>query len=1021
MPAPDPDIPRTEGAPPPDTLADPRTADSPSLLPGTSSRYRPVRLHARGGLGEVHLAEDAELGRSVALKRIQPRHAGQADSIGRFLREAEITARLEHPGIIPVHGLVRDEAGQPAYAMRFVEGDTLKQAVDRYYAGLPDRLAFRQLLMHFLAACNAVAYAHSRGVIHRDLKPSNVLLGKFGETLVVDWGLAKVVGRIEPAKADAEGTLTTAYEPAGEGTQLGQALGTPAFMSPEQAAGRWNVVGPATDVYGLGATLYYLLAGQAPFSGSDTPEVLSRVQRGAYPAPRQVKPGVPRALDAVCRKALALEAGERYPTATALAREVERWLADEPVAAHREPLAVRAGRWLRRHRTLVTGAAAALVMAVAGLTAVLGVQARANRDLAGKNVELEAAAERERQRFDLALEAIGGYHTGVSEDLLLNQEHFKVLRNKLLGEAAKFYGKLEALLQGQTDARSRRALGDAYYRLGLITDQVGSKTEALKVHQQALAVRRELAAEPEAAAQLAVVWSLLQIGLLQLETGDIVRALASCQEARELAKRQAESADSTGELREALGGAYDTIASVLLRTGRLSEALAACAQAGSISQELADTYPGVTRHQGKLAASHHNIGNVLTATGKWSEALAAYERARMVQQRLADADPANKVVQQFLANHHNGIGGVLSATGKPSEALAAFERARAIRQKLAKEHRAISEYQSDLAASHFAIGHVLQETGQLPEALAALERAQATYQKLADDHPTEHQYRSALNASHGAIGSVLRATGKRAEALAAYQQALAIQQRLADDHPAIPDYRRILAFAHTCIGCVLNETGKPSEALAAYQQALAIQQKLADDHPAAPGYRTDLATSVNNLGRLHAREQRFADAFPLLDQSLAVREALVKAHPTDASYANHLGYSHAYRGWARWRVGQPDAAAVDLRRAIDLWAKGAVSDQETRFERARALALLAGLGGDAKSGVTAAEAAAFADRASAALTDAVAAGWANAAELKESDFNALRGRDDFRKVVAGLERKAKPQGNPNAGPPTPPK
>src|SRR5262249_31097966 len=161
--------------------------------------------------GEVHVAADAELGRTVALKRVRPDRLAESGSLHRFLREAEITARLEHPGIVPVYGLVPDADGQPAYAMRFVEGETLKEAIDRFHQGEPSerRLAFRQLLGHFVAACNAVAYAHSRGVIHRDLKPANILLGKFGETLVVDWGLAKKVGRIDPAKADAEGTMTT--------------------------------------------------------------------------------------------------------------------------------------------------------------------------------------------------------------------------------------------------------------------------------------------------------------------------------------------------------------------------------------------------------------------------------------------------------------------------------------------------------------------------------------------------------------------------------------------------------------------------------------------------------------------------------------------------------------------------------------------------------------------------------------------------------------------------------------------
>src|SRR5207245_1652028 len=162
-------------------------------------------------------------GRAVALKCIKAACRADAGSVLRFLREAEITARLEHPGIVPVHGLVRDADGQPAYAMRFVEGQTLKQAIDAYYRA-PERLGFRGLLGHFVAVCKAVAYAHSKGVIHRDLKPANVLLGRFGETLVVDWGLAKVVGHVEPAKADVEGTPTLAEPTPGDATAMGQVV-----------------------------------------------------------------------------------------------------------------------------------------------------------------------------------------------------------------------------------------------------------------------------------------------------------------------------------------------------------------------------------------------------------------------------------------------------------------------------------------------------------------------------------------------------------------------------------------------------------------------------------------------------------------------------------------------------------------------------------------------------------------------------------------------------------------------------
>jgi hypothetical protein len=179
------------------------SAPNPAAADGSRMRYRNLHFHARGGLGEVWVAHDEEFQRPVALKRIREDHADDAESRRRFLREAEITGRLEHPGIVPAYGLIHDADGRPCYAMRLVRGGTLKDAIQRFHeADLPGRdpgerrLALRQLLGRFIAVCQAVAYAHSRGIIHRDLKPSNVMLGeKYGETLLVDWGLAKAVGR----------------------------------------------------------------------------------------------------------------------------------------------------------------------------------------------------------------------------------------------------------------------------------------------------------------------------------------------------------------------------------------------------------------------------------------------------------------------------------------------------------------------------------------------------------------------------------------------------------------------------------------------------------------------------------------------------------------------------------------------------------------------------------------------------------------------------------------------------------
>jgi serine/threonine protein kinase/formylglycine-generating enzyme required for sulfatase activity len=359
--------------------ATPPVPGPPVSMESRQRRFRVLRSHARGGLGEVFLAQDEELQREVALKEIQQRHAHNPESRARFVLEAELTGRLEHPGIVPVYGLGCYDDGRPYYAMRFIKGDSLDDAIRRFHeqdaidSQSGNRvLELRKLLGRFLAVCDAIAYAHSRGVLHRDLKPANIMLGPYGETLVVDWGLGKTLGQAEVAASSGSAEQRVASDTAL--TQMGAIMGTPAFMSPEQASGEVNALSPASDVYSLGATLYVLLTGNQPFEGTDLGQTLDRVRRGDFPPPRSIKANVPVPLEAICRKAMARRPEDRYLSARSLADDLEHWLADEPVLAYPESLRMRLARWRRRHQTLVstlTALCATALLALAISSALL--------------------------------------------------------------------------------------------------------------------------------------------------------------------------------------------------------------------------------------------------------------------------------------------------------------------------------------------------------------------------------------------------------------------------------------------------------------------------------------------------------------------------------------------------------------------------------------------------------------------------------------------------------------------------
>jgi serine/threonine protein kinase len=334
-----------------------RVAEWPDLA---ETKYRLEEELGRGGMGTVYLAEDVVLGRKVALKVVSTPVAGP-ETAERMLREARIVARLEHPGIVPIHDAGALPDGRVYYAMKRVVGERLD--------ALAARLSLAERLRVFQRICDAVAFAHAHGVVHRDLKPENVMVGAFGEVLVMDWGVAKSLGRREPTDDGAGEAGGLGARPP-SATAHGTVLGTPAYMAPEQARGEVERVDQRADVYALGALLYFMLTGQAPGRAPAATGAPTRTGPGAtgpvaFDPPRAVSPDVPRALEAVCLKAMAERPEARYATATDLAADLERFLEGEAVSAHPEGPGRKAWRFVVRHRVPIGLVLAYLAMRVA--------------------------------------------------------------------------------------------------------------------------------------------------------------------------------------------------------------------------------------------------------------------------------------------------------------------------------------------------------------------------------------------------------------------------------------------------------------------------------------------------------------------------------------------------------------------------------------------------------------------------------------------------------------------------------
>jgi serine/threonine protein kinase/tetratricopeptide (TPR) repeat protein len=1026
----------TEGQTP--SLADPRattgdqTSTALSSVPARPSlRYQMLDEIARGGMGVIYRAIDTALGREVAVKVLQDKFDPDSGVARRFADEARITAQLQHPAIPPVHDLGTLPDGRPFLAMKLIKGQTLEEWLRARSDPSSERGRF---LAVFEQVCQAVAYAHAHGVLHRDLKPANVMVGAFGEVQLMDWGLAKILASRErpqsegssPAsrehpQPETDSALTRAEtevvglrDSDGSFTQVGSVLGTPAYMPPEQAVGAVGKVDQRSDVFGLGAILAVILTGKPPFAAAtaETTRLMAAQGDVAECLARLDGSGAEPELVALCKRCLSPKAAERPACGGAVAEAVAqlRAAADERarraelerVQAEAEKAAVEARALERRkRRRLGLGAAAALVLAaLGGLSAVLAVQQRANAELATKNDELSEEQRKVQQRFELAQKAIATFHTGVSEDVLLRNDQFKELRTRLLKEAAGFYADLDKLLEGQTDAKSRRLLAEGYFQLGQLTAKIGSQPEALAVHRQALAVRRELAAAADADVEtrLNVAQSLRAVGLLLRALGDRAGARAAHEEQRDITAAL-EAKSPTDTVRALLAQSHHNIGILLTEARQPAEALAAYQKAAAIRQQLIEANPAVPDYQRDLANSNNNIAAVLVQTRKLVEALAVYDKTLAIREKLADDNPANTDFQGELAANYYSIGILRAQLGKPAEALAAHEKGLVIKQKLADANLAVTDFQNSLAWSHYHIGNLQSRLGKLGEALSAHEKARTIREKLADANPAIPAFPNALAWSYHNIGVLQSQRGNLAEALAAHEKARAIRQKLADTNPTAPEFSNTLASSHQNIGWILARLGKTAEALAAHEKVLTIRQKLADANPTIPDFQSELAGSLYYTGRLLARLGRFDEALAALDRGQALFQKLADAHPDNATFTLRLGYSHAFRGAARARAGQFAEAAADLRKALDLWSRTRDPDAEDHFERARALAVLAGLGAEGKSGVSAAEAAAFADQAVAALQDALQAGWDNGAELKEPDFDPLRQRADFQKLV----------------------
>jgi tetratricopeptide (TPR) repeat protein/tRNA A-37 threonylcarbamoyl transferase component Bud32 len=780
--------------------------------------YRPWRYHAQGGLGEVLAAHQEELDRTVALKRIRPDRLHDA-ARRRFLREAAITARLQHPGIVPIYGLGHDPDG-PFYTMPFIEGQTLQEAINAFHGDEasgrdPGRrgLAFHGLLQRFIAVCNTMAYAHDQGVIHRDLKPSNIMLGPYGETLVMDWGLAKRLGADDSGESEGDALSTSPWPDAL--TATGAVMGTPHYMSPEQARGEVEWLDERCDVFALGSILCEILTGRPAYTGRSPEEIGRRAERAdlSEARARLDSCGADADLIALAHDCLAVGLNDRARDAgvvssrlsayteslqerirqAELGRAAEQARAEE---ARRTAAEAEAKALAERRARRLTAALAASVLALTAVgIAGFSWTARQRRERVERGGVLVAKAEaeylqalRDPESAPGAWQRVGGILDQAEEflrgatDLGMNtritslRDRARVeaersdgarRRAERLSELAENYwdGDLNRydrpeevvrLLRSALEIRPKDHL--AHNNLGLALRAKGDVDGAIAAHREAIRLKP------------GETLYHTDLGRALGAKGDVDGSIAAHREAIRLNPEDPDCHDDLGDALWAKGDTDGAIAAYreairlkphspfyhnnlgygLRRKGDLAGATAASREAIRLKPDYAD--------------AHRNLGLTLEAKGDSDGAIAEYREAI----RLKPGE----------ALYHNNLGGALRAKRDLGGAIT--------------EHREAIRLKPDFPDAHNNLGRALRDKEDVGGAIAE-------YREAIRLKPGEPAY-------HDNLGVALRAKGDLGGAIAAHREAIRLK----------PDYPN----AHCNLGVALRDKGDVGGAIAEYREAI---------------------------------------------------------------------------------------------------------------------------------------------------------------------------------------------------------
>jgi serine/threonine protein kinase/tetratricopeptide (TPR) repeat protein len=818
-------------------------------MPTKVAGYYIIGELGRGGMGVVYKARQVGLNRLCALKMILGSGHASLDTLARFRIEAEAIAQLQHPNIVQVYE-IGEQDDCPFFSLEFVEGDSLAHKID----GTPQPVREAAQLMQSL--CAGMQAAHQRGIIHRDLKPANILLTKDGVPKITDFGLAK------------------RFEDQDQGqTRTGAIMGTPSYMAPEQAKGRNKELGPAADIYSLGAILYDLLTGRPPFRGETIMDTLNQVQNLEPLPPVRLQPKVPLDLQTICLKALNKDPKKRYESAGALGEDLRRFLAGEPILARPASPVERSIKWIKRHPAATTLISISSLAVVSVLTfGVLWLNAErqaaidreeqqtrlAQTETAGRleAERLKEIADKQRSRaealkeiadkqrdraeanFELAQDAVNQMLTRVASANLVNEPRMEAVRRDLLEKALAF--NLNFLEQQQSDTGLRYETAAAFHRVADIYRSLGRLDDADKNYQSAIARFKELSrAQPENEKYRK------ELAAGTMERGLVLQLLSH-------------DTDSEKTYLEAI----------------------------DLFDKLGKDFPQETLYQEDLSNLQQNLANLYAAAGRLEAAEKGYDKALAIRKALDGKLGKEASHRQRLARVEEGRGAVLWLIGKNTDAELSLVSARDTFAQLIKQVPDYPDYMADAANASLNLGLFYRKTNRGGQALAALEQAIQWYQALTAKYPLTLTYRQKLAHVTYELGMLYGAGKRLPEAYAELGKALQLQKALPADYAATTPVRLQTAQCEISLGIACVALNKLPEAVSHYQAGIDLLEPLKPSAKTAPEVCKELCRGHFNLAELYRGMKRPLEAQRSWDRLLQLREDLVQSNPKSAE--NHV-------------------------------------------------------------------------------------------------------------------------------------